>query len=54
VVAKYPKIMGISFKASEKAQTLEEYNEDVAAGNAEIERGDSITAENLKTQASTW
>lgn len=48
------KLMGISFKASEKAQTLEQYNEDLATGNAEIECGDSITAENLKIQAGKW
>ena len=46
------KLMGIGFKATEKPQTLEQYNEDLETGNAEIERGDFKTAEDLKIEAS--
>ena len=48
------KLMGIAFKTSEKPQTLDEYNEDLEAGNAEIERGDFITVTDLKKEASKW
>ena len=48
------KLMGIAFKTSEKPQTLDEYNEDLEAGNAEIERGDFTTATDLKKEASKW
>lgn len=48
------KLMGIAFKTSEKPQTLDEYNEDLEAGNAEIERGDFINATDLKKEASKW
>lgn len=48
------KLMGIAFKTSEKPQTLDEYNKDLEEGNAEIERGDFITATDLKKEASKW
>jgi hypothetical protein len=48
------KLMGIAFQATEKPQTLAQYNEDLAAGDTEIERGDLITAEDLKIQARKW
>lgn len=48
------KLMGIKFQTTEKAQTLEEYNLDLENGNNEIERGDSISAKDLKAQASKW
>jgi hypothetical protein len=48
------KLMGIGYQAHEKAQTLEQYNEDLLAGHAEIERGDFKTAEDLKTEARKW
>ena len=48
------KLMGIAFQTSEKPQTLDEYNQDLEAGNAEIERGDFITAADLKKEASKW
>ena len=48
------KLMGIGFQATEKPQILAQYNEDLAMGNAEIEHGESITAENLKIEASKW
>jgi hypothetical protein len=48
------KLMGIAFQTSEKPQTLDEYNKDLEEGNAEIERGDFITATDLKKEASKW
>lgn len=48
------KLMGIAFKTSEKPQTLDEYNQDLEEGNAEIEKGDYITAADLKREASKW
>jgi hypothetical protein len=48
------KLMGIGFHAIEKTQTAEQYNDDLEAGNAEIERGDFITAEKLKNEARKW
>ena len=48
------KLMGIAFQTSEKPQTLDEYNQDIEDGNAEIERGDFITAADLKKEASKW
>lgn len=48
------KLMGIEFHTKEKPQTLEEYNADLEAGDAEIERGNFITAEDLKKEAQKW
>ena len=48
------KLMGIGFQATEKSQTLAQYNEDLEAADAEIERGDFKTAEDLKIEASKW
>ncbi len=45
------KLMGIDYQATEQPQTLAQYNEDLEAGDAEIERGDFITAEDLKIEA---
>ncbi|CAH0231813.1 hypothetical protein SRABI27_02497 [Pedobacter sp. Bi27] len=38
----------------DEAQTLEEYNADLEAGNSEIEQGDFISATQLKAEASKW
>jgi hypothetical protein len=46
--------MGISYQTTEQPQTLAQYNEDLEAGDAEIERGDFKTAEDLKTEARKW
>ena len=46
--------LDVKFKTSEKPQTLEEYNEDIEAGNTEIEAGDFISAEDLKREAAKW
>lgn len=48
------KLMGINFHTSEKRQTLDEYNQDLEAGNTEIEKGDFITAADLKKEAGKW
>jgi len=48
------KLMGIGFQATERTQTVEQYNDDLAAGDAEIERGDAITAADLKIEARKW
>lgn len=48
------KIMGIGFHTTDKPQTLEEYNIDIEEGDAEIEKGDFITALDLKKEAGKW
>ncbi|WP_276502399.1 hypothetical protein [Terrimonas pollutisoli] len=48
------KLMGINFYSSEKPQSVEEYNKDLEEGNAEIEKGDFITASDLKKEAGKW
>lgn len=48
------KLMGIGFRAMEKPQTLAEYNKDLEDGDNEIERGDFITAADLKKEARSW
>lgn len=48
------KLMKIDFQATEKPQTIEEYNNDLEAGDAEISNGSFITAEELKAQARKW
>jgi hypothetical protein len=48
------KLMGIDYQATEHPQTLAQYNEDLAAGDAEIEHGDFKTAEELKIEARKW
>lgn len=48
------KLMAIDFQATEKPQTLEEYNQDLKTGVDEIERGDFITAADLRIEARKW
>jgi hypothetical protein len=48
------KLMGIGYHASEQPQTLAQYNEDLEGGDAEIERGDFKSAEDLKAEARKW
>lgn len=48
------KLMNIKFNTFERRQTFEEYNMDIAQAEEEIERGDFITAENLKKEARSW
>jgi hypothetical protein len=48
------KLMGIGYQALEKPQTLEQYNDDLLAGDSEIERGEFKTAEDLKAEVRKW
>jgi hypothetical protein len=48
------KLIGIGFQATERPQTVTQYNNDLAGGDAEIESGDFITAEDLKIEARKW
>lgn len=48
------KLMKIGFQTTEKPQTLVEYNKDLSQGDAEIERGEYTTAEDLKNEANKW
>jgi hypothetical protein len=38
----------------EKPQTTEEYNNDLKSGNAEIEKGNFITNDQLKKDMKSW
>jgi hypothetical protein len=46
--------MGIDFETIEKPQTLIQYNEDLEKGDAEIERGEFTTANDLKDETAKW
>ena len=48
------KLMGIGYHTAEKPQTLEEYNNDLESGNAEIEKGNFITNDQLKKDMKSW
>lgn len=48
------KLMEIRFETVEKAQSLEEYNFDLEEGDKEIEKGDFISANDLKEEAKKW
>jgi hypothetical protein len=48
------KLMGINFQTAEKAQTLDEYNKDLEEGEAEIEKGNFVTNEQLKKEIRSW
>jgi hypothetical protein len=48
------KLMGIGFYSAERAQTLDEYNKDLEEGEDEIEKGNSITNDQLKKDISSW
>ncbi len=48
------KLLNIKYDTAERRQTLEEYNKDIEEAEEEIERGDFITAENLKKEARSW
>lgn len=47
-------LMGIGFHTIEKPQTIEEYNHDLEAGDAEIESGDFTKASELKKELDKW
>lgn len=44
-------LMNISFHTAEKSQSAEEYNQDLESGNNDIDRGEFITAVDLKKEA---
>jgi hypothetical protein len=48
------KLMGIGYHTAEKPQTLDEYNDDLEAGNAEIEKGNFMTNDQLKKEMKSW
>ena len=41
------KLMGIGYHTAERPQTLDEYNNDLESGNAEIEKGNFTTNDQL-------
>ena len=48
------KLMNIGFHTIEKPQTITQYNPDLEKGDAEVERGEFTTANDLKAEASKW
>jgi hypothetical protein len=48
------KLMGIGFHTAEKPQSLDEYNNDLESGNAEIENGNFTTNDQLKKEIKSW
>ena len=48
------KLMGIGYHTAEKPQSLDEYNNDLEVGNAEIEKGNFITNDQLKKEIESW
>ena len=48
------KLMGIGYHTAEKPQTLDEYNKDLEAGNADIEKGNFTTNDQLKKEMKSW
>jgi hypothetical protein len=48
------KLMGIGYQTSEKPQTIDEYNNDLEAGNADIEKGNYTTNDQLKKETKSW
>jgi len=48
------KLMGIGYHTAEKPQTLDEYNNDLESGNAEIEKGNFTTNDQLKKEMKSW
>jgi hypothetical protein len=45
--------LGLNYNV-DKPQTLEQYNADLEEGNSEIEKGNFISADQLKAEASKW
>jgi len=48
------KLMGIGFHTAEGPQTVEEYNQDLEDGEAEIEKGNFMANEQLKKEIKSW
>lgn len=47
-------LMGIAFKTVEKAQTIEEYNNELQEEEIEIEKGNFTSNEELKKESKSW
>jgi hypothetical protein len=48
------KLISIGFHAAERPQTQNEYNNDLESGNAEIEKGNFTTNNQLKKEMKSW
>jgi len=48
------KLMGIGYHTAEKPQTIDEYNNDLEAGDADIEKGNFMTNDQLKKEIKSW
>jgi hypothetical protein len=48
------RFLGVSFKAANNPQTLEEYNKELEEGDAEIDSGAYITMELLLKESEQW
>lgn len=48
------RLMNITYDTAETRQTIEEYNKDISEAEEEFEKGDFITAENLKKEVKSW
>lgn len=48
------KLMGIGYHTVENPQTIDEYNNDLEAGDAEIEKGNFMTNDQLKKEMKSW
>ncbi|MBS1522392.1 MAG: hypothetical protein JST50_15435 [Bacteroidetes bacterium] len=48
------KLMQIDFQKVEKPQTINQYHKDLEKGNAEIEAGEYISANDLKAEVDKW
>jgi len=48
------RFLGVSFKATDSPQTLEEYNKELEEGDAEIDNGAYITMEHLLKETEQW
>jgi hypothetical protein len=44
----------IGYHTAERPQTLDEYKDDLESGNAEIEKGNFITNDQLKKDMQSW
>ena len=48
------KLMDIEFHTAEKPQSSGKYNNDLEAGNADIEKGNFMTNDQLKQEIKSW
>ena len=47
-------LMSIDYRTAEKSHALDEYNNDLHAGHAEIEKGNFTTNDQLKNEFKSW